>query len=150
MTGGAGNDVFVYEGGNDVITDYVADQDKIQLNLENITNSTVKGSDVILTTGEGSITVKAAKDKAITFIDDSGETADRIFYNDTSYAPLATGLTYDAKRTVLTASSKFTGNEIDLAEYLPTVTKVNASAVSQGVNIVGNDSANSIRYCHGR
>ena len=154
LTGGAGNDVFVYEGGNDVITDYKVGEDKIKLNQSEITSklnqseitsSSVKGSDVILTTTNGTLTVKGTKDKIIAFVDDSGKTSERIFYGNTSYAPLATGLTYDAKRIVLTASNKFTETSIDLGEYLPTVTKVNVSAVNQALNIVGNTSANSIK-----
>ena len=143
LTGGTGNDVFIYEGGNDVITDYKVGEDKIKISA--ITSSTVKGSDVILTTSNGTLTVKATKDKAITFVDDNGATTEKIFFANYSYDPLVNGLTYDAKRAVLTASNKFKGDEIDLSEYLPTVTKVNASAVSQALNIVGNDSDNSIK-----
>lgn len=145
LTGGAGNDIFVYEGGNDSITDYKSGEDKIKLSPSSITNSTVKGSDVILTTNNGTLTVKATKDKVITFVGDNGRETDKIFFANTSYEPLATGLTYDAKRTVLTSSNKFTGSKIDLGEYLGTVTKINAAANSQPLNIIGNSSANSIK-----
>ena len=145
LTGGAGKDIFIYESGNDLITDYKVGEDQIKLNLADVTNSSIKGSDVILTTDKGTLTLKGAKDKVVTFVDDNGATSDLIFFADTYYAPLETGLTYDAKRTVLTASNKFTSEEIDLEEYLETVTKVNASALSQGVNIVGNKNNNSIK-----
>ena len=105
----------------------------------------MKGSDVILTTSNGTLTLKKIKDKAITFVDDNGKTTEKIFFAGTSYSPLETGLNYDAKRVVLTASNKFSGNTIGLSEYLPTVTKINASAVNQILNIVGNSSANSIK-----
>jgi Ca2+-binding RTX toxin-like protein len=145
LTGGAGKDIFIYESGNDVITDYKSGEDKIQLNPSAITNSTLKGSDVILTTGNGTLTVKGVKDKVVTFVDNNGKTTEKIFYADTSYAPLETGLTYDAKRTVLTASNKYIGNEIDLGEYLGKVSKVNASAVTQALNVTGNALGNSIK-----
>ena len=145
LTGGAGLDVFIYEGGNDLITDYKAGEDKIKLNPSSITSSSVKGSDVILTTSNGTLTVKATKDKIINFVDNNGNNSEKIFFAGTSYTPLETGLTYDAKRTVLTASNKFTGNTIDLGEYLGTVSKVNASAISQAVNITGNAENNSIK-----
>ncbi len=87
------------------------------------TNSTVKGSDVILTTANGN---------------------ELIFFSNTSYAPLATDLTYDAKITVLTASNKFTGAEIDLANYLSTVTKVNAGSAKNALAITGNANNNSL------
>ena len=143
LTGGAGNDVFVYEGGKDVITDYKPNEDKIKISA--ITSSSVKGSDVILTTSNGILTVKATKDKVVTFVDNNGKTTDKIFFAGISYEPLETGLTYDAKRTVLTASNKFTGSKIDLGEYLGTVTKVNASAISKAVDITGNSADNSIK-----
>ena len=145
LTGSAGSDVFVYESGNDIITDYKVGEDKIQMNLSAIKSSTVKGSDVILTTGNGTLTLKGAKDKAVTFVDNAGKTTERIFYADTSYAPPETGLTYDAKRIVLTANNKFKGNKIDLGEYLETVTKVNVSAISQDVDVIGNSADNSIK-----
>ena len=112
--------------------------------MSDITNSTVKGSDVILTTANGTLTVKGAKEKTVTFTDGDSDT-DLIFFAGTSYTPLETGLSYDTKRTVLTASNKFTGTEIDLENYLSTVTKINASAMSKAVNIVGNDLGDSIK-----
>jgi len=138
LTGGNGADIFIYSSGNDIITDYKTGEDKISVNYS---TSTVKGSDVILTTANGNLTVKGAKDKVISFTDGS----EKIFFAGTSYSPLATGLTYDAKRTLLTASNKFSGNEINLENYLSTVQKINASALSKNVSIFGNDSNNSIK-----
>ena len=145
LTGGKGNDVFIYESGDDLITDYKAGEDTIRLNPSAITSSTVKGSNVILTTDSGTLTLKATKDKTITFIDEEGNATDKIFFSDTSYAPLETGLTYDAKKTAITASSKFGGYMIDLNECLSTTTKVNASAVKKALLISGNDLNNSIK-----
>lgn len=145
LTGGKGNDIFVYGGGNDLIADYKPNEDKINFNVADIESSTVKGSDVILTTGEGTISIKGAKDKVVTFIDNSGEDTELIFFGDTYYVPLETGLTYDAKRTILTASNKFGGNEIDLENYLSSVTKVNASALSKNLEITATDSVTSIK-----
>ena len=145
LTGGKGNDVFVYVGGKDLITDYKSGEDQINLNFDDVTKSTVKGSDVILTTNEGTLTIKGTKDKIVTFVDDNGTTTEKIFFTDISYTPLETGLTYDSKRTVLTASNKFKDNEIDLNDYLSTVTKLNTSALSQAVNIIGNENNNSIK-----
>ena len=98
-----------------------------------------------MTTSNGTLTGKSIKDKVITFIDNNGKTTDKIFFANTSYAPLPTGLSYDSKRTILTAGNKFTGKTIDLSQYLPTVTKINSSATSQAVNIVGNSSNNSVK-----
>ena len=149
MTGGNGTDIFVYSGGNDLITDYKPNEDKIKLNPNAITSSTVKSSDVILTTAESTISIKSAKDKVITFIDDNGNTTEKIFFWDMSYEPLATGLTYNTKRIVLTASNKFNGTTINLSDYLPTVEKVNVSALSKGINVVGNSANNSVKSSAG-
>ncbi|MBR1396468.1 MAG: hypothetical protein IJ563_02915 [Selenomonadaceae bacterium] len=72
LTGGAGRDVFVYESGNDVITDYKAGQDSIMIEDE-IESVSVKGSNVIFTISDGTLTVKGGKNKRITFIDSEGE-----------------------------------------------------------------------------
>ncbi|MBQ7199700.1 MAG: hypothetical protein IJS29_10605 [Selenomonadaceae bacterium] len=145
LTGGVGKDIFIYESGNDVITDYKPSDDMIKLNPSAITNSTVKGSNVVLTTANGNLTVKSAKDKVITFIDDNGNTTEKIYYGNIFYAPLDTGLTYDSKKTILTAGSKFSEGTIDLGNYLDTVKKVNASSIKQAVEIIGNDNNNSLK-----
>ena len=141
VTGGDGNDVFVCEGGNDTITDYIAGQDKIKLTNSTITGASLNNSNVVLTTSTGSITIKNGKDKEITVIDSVGKETKNVYPIDT----MPVGLTYDTKKTMLTASTKFTGNKIDLADYETTVTKVNASALSKVVEIDGNSSNNSLK-----
>ena len=83
LTGGAGSDVFVYVSGdgNDVITDYTAKQDKIKLSNATISGSSLKGSDVVLKVGTGSITVKNGKNKSISVVDDKGKTSSQIYGN---------------------------------------------------------------------
>ncbi|MBQ4403819.1 MAG: hypothetical protein II857_05355 [Selenomonadaceae bacterium] len=54
------------------------------------------------------------------------------------------GLSYNAKKTVLTATTEFTGSAIDLADFASTVKNVNASALKKGIKITGNALANSI------
>ena len=142
---GDGNDVFIYEGGNDYIADYAAGSDSIQIDFTKVTAQSVSGSNVILTIDEdNTVTIKGAKDKEITFVDASGNSDTKIFFNNTYYAPLDDGLKYDSKRVSLTADSKFAGTEIDLANYLSTVEKVNASAVTKDFTIKGNNNGNSI------
>ena len=64
LTGGKGKNVFVYTAGNDVITDYKAGKDLIQLD-GGYTSATLNGSDVVFTTANGSLTVKDAIGKDI-------------------------------------------------------------------------------------
>ena len=135
LTGGAGNDVFIYEGGNDVITDYTTGQDKIKISSGSITSASLSGSNVVLKTSTGSITVKSGKSKKLTIIDANGNSTTNIY-------PVDNGIS--VKGAIVTASSKFTSTKIDLKDYSGT-TKLNASAVSQSLNIVGNSSNNSIK-----
>ncbi|MBR1858052.1 MAG: hypothetical protein IJ797_00955 [Selenomonadaceae bacterium] len=75
LTGGAGKDVFVYDGnGADVITDYKAGQDVIQISEEvEFESVTVKGKNVTFNLDGNKLTVKNAKNKKITFVDEDGE-----------------------------------------------------------------------------
>ena len=81
LTGGNGNDVFVYANGdgNDVITDYTVKQDKIKLTSGTISSSSLKGSDVILKIGSGSITIKNGKNKSITVIDSKNKSTSKVY-----------------------------------------------------------------------
>ena len=132
LTGGKGNDIFIYESGNDVITDYKAGEDKIKLNVA-MKNYSVSGNDVILKTSKGNVTLKNGKGKKITILDSKNKTTEKIYY--------ANGLT--ASDSLLTATTVFSGNKIDLANY-SAAKNVNASALSK-INIIGNSSANSLK-----
>ena len=81
LSGGNGRDVFVYESGNDIITDYRAGYDKIKLTSGSITRSSISGSNVILTTGSGRITVRGARGRNITVIDSSGRETTQKYSN---------------------------------------------------------------------
>ena len=83
LTGGNGNDVFVYANGdgNDVIADYTAKQDKIKLTSGTINSSSLKGSDVVLKIGSGSITIKNGKNKSITVIDSKNKSTSKVYGN---------------------------------------------------------------------
>ena len=97
LTGGAGADTFVYNNGygNDVITDYSANEgDIIQLGKNTaVTGITYNGNDLILTVGKGKITVKGGARQAVTVFDDND--AEMIYkkrtlngYDERAYAEL--------------------------------------------------------------
>ena len=88
LTGGNGNDTFVYESGSDLITDYRAGYDKIKIASGSITGSSLSGSNVILTTSGGSLTVKNGRGKNLTVIDASGRETTRKYSNGGSSAML--------------------------------------------------------------
>ena len=85
LIGGAGEDVFIYSAGKDVIANYSAD-DTIKISSGEITKTAYKGSDVIFTVGNGSITVKDGKGKQISIIDSKGVTTSEIYSDSTSNA----------------------------------------------------------------
>ena len=71
MTGGQGNDIFIYDAGNDVITDY-ASGDKISVGAA-ISSTSIKGSDATFTINKNTLTVKNGKGKKITVINAKGK-----------------------------------------------------------------------------
>ena len=71
VTLSGGNDTYVYSGGNDVIQDY-ATVDTIKFETA-INSASVNGSNLVITTSAGNVTVKSAKDKAVSVIDLSEE-----------------------------------------------------------------------------
>lgn len=96
LTGGKGNDIFVYDGGGYItVTDYTAGQDKIQCDsnsiISNLINqATVSGNDVYLNKSvnplannykgtESCYLLKNAKGKKITFIDNRGNITEKTF-----------------------------------------------------------------------
>ena len=81
VIGGSGKDFFIYAAGDgaDVIEDYVAGKDKIKITSGEISNSTLKNSDVVLKIGSGSLTVNEGKGKKITITDANGNTTTKIY-----------------------------------------------------------------------
>ena len=136
---GAGADVYIYQGGDDIVQDY-STADTIQIYSEKIKIAGVEtvGSNVIYSTDAGYITVKGGSGKKIILIDANGE---EIILEQ----PLPDGWKYNSKKTAITATATTAGN-IDLTEeYGSDVTKVNASKLTKGVQIVSNVLDNSIK-----
>ena len=149
ISGGAGNDtvslgggadVYIYSGGNDLIQDYKPGEDKIKLSGATITGASISGSNVVLKTSGGKITVKGAKNKKITVIDSKGKETTNIYPLET----LPAGLSYDKSKKVLTVGKKFTGSSIDLADFATTTKTVDASAFTKKIQITGNNRGDTI------
>ena len=110
-----------------------------ELRITGTTYTSVKsGNDLKINVGTGSILIKDAANIEVNIAGtlDSGSSQDT-----TPADTLPVGIS--VKSGILTASTKFTGTEINLANY--DATKVNAASLSQEVTIVGNDSNNSIK-----
>ena len=82
LIGNKGNDTFVYRGGNDVISDYTANQDVISV-VGGLTyvDYEVSGKDIVMDFDDYSLTITNGLDKTITFIGESA-TALMKTYND--------------------------------------------------------------------
>ena len=83
---GGGKDVYVYSGGNDLIQDYAAGQDEIYLDRATITGSSLSGSNVVLKTSAGNLTIKNGKNKNITVLDSAGTKTTKKYSNSGSSA----------------------------------------------------------------
>ena len=127
MTGGNGNDVFIYSGGEDVITDYDA-KDKISVNSGlAYSGHALNGNDIVINYGAGnSLKIIGGKDKVI---------------NLNSSANLYTAnAIFDSKGTSATLASSL--QSFDAKGYAKLVT-IDGSAASL-ISILGNDKANRI------
>ena len=130
LVGNEGSDIFVYNkgDGNDKILDY-AEEDKISISGDKVSNIKSKGSDIIFTVGSGTITVIGGKDKRITYVDSKGEHI---------YPQIFT-----VKGKTITLTEDYSGKSFNVTDY-GNYNTINASAVEHGLNIVGNDFSNSI------
>lgn len=124
LQGGAGKDFFFYESGQDVITDYVAGEDKIKLLTSSITKSSLSNNNVVLTTKDGSITVKNGKGKKITVIDAEGNETKKVYGNTTTLTVT------NATKSPVTVDSA--------------IKTINASKRTKAIQITGNSLANTI------
>ena len=107
ITSGKGKDTIEYNGGNDVINDYTAGQDKLKLSVD-LTNTILKDNDVVLSTNNGTITLKEAKGKKVTTIDKDGNTTSMIYGSSSTTLNNADGDSFKAfgDTVVLDASNR--------------------------------------------
>ncbi len=166
LYGGIGADTFRFYGdeGNDVVVNYQGEKDEISLGSDyygKLKSATVSGNDVVLSVGDGTLTVKNGKGAPIRIVDANNVASLTVFTTGTSdydsttgtftgdatrnlFATTPRGIAYNAKRTALTATAAFAGIEIDAKKYWPTIQTINASAVRRGVRVRGTDDVKSI------
>ena len=127
LTGGAGQDTFVYANsdGNDIVQDYAAEQDTLQISSGTISQTELANSnkDLVFTVGVGTVTLTNAATETIRLKDRRGS--------------------YTASGTAITLGSDFTGT-IDTNNYLSTVTAIDGRNAEGIVNITGNSQDNII------
>ena len=121
LTGGKGADIFIYSEGNDIITDWTA-SDRISLTAA-VSKTTLDGSDVVFTVGNGSLTVKDGKGKTLNVITSSGK----------QYSTVLGGTTLTLTNV---ATSPVTVNS--------SLKEIDASTRTKAINITGNDKANTL------
>ncbi len=142
---GGGKDIYIYSSGNDLIQDYTAGADKIKLSSGSITDSSISGSNVILKTSNGNITIQNGKDQKITIIDKDGKETTQI-YPLVTPETLSSGWKYgNTAKTNLTASVASAAN-VDLTQtYGTSVVTVDGSKITAARSFTGNALANSIK-----
>ena len=127
--GGAGSDTFLYTvgGGKDVINNFNSDTDVIRISGTTValTDFAEKSGNVVLTVGNGNITIKDAPRGRINVEYDGGSV---------SYKVLPEGVSYNAKKSVVTADKTFGGTLIAADLELP-VKEINASAATKAVEL---------------
>ena len=136
LTGGSGNDVFVYANGSgkDTITDYTAGKDKIKITGAKISKTSVRGSDVILNIGSGSINIKNGKGKKLSIYNNATNLTTTVIGGSSS--SISSGST----STILTVTNS-TKSPVTTGSTIKTV---NASSRTSAIKITGNSLANSI------
>ena len=138
ITGSNGAEVFVYANndGNDTIYGWTSN-DTIVLTSGSVSESTTTDNgDVVIAIGYDSITIQDAADKTINITNGNPE-PDTLPSYDT--------LTYNSNRTAVTISSSYSDNYVDDSIYDASVVTIDASQVSSGLKIEGNDNHNVIK-----
>ena len=140
LTGGDGADVFIYSenSGNDVITDYNADEDKVKITNGAISKVTVDNDNVIIYVGENKLTIKnGRKQEDITIINEKG--IESIYSVNETYSLNAEGTAIK----LLEGYEEESFNAANLTDYAKLKT-IDGSAVTYGLEIIGNKIANKI------
>ena len=183
LYGGNGVDTFRFYGdeGNDTVIGYQSTKDIISLGSNTygeLKSATVNGNDVILSVGDGTLTIKDGKEKIIRITDGNGYVSYTRFVSGTTnynsntarftasddnevytlFQKSITGLAYNSNRTALTAKKDFTLSSINANYFWWTVKSINVSAADHGVNVFGNETITSmtgskyedILYANGR
>ncbi|MBQ6005783.1 MAG: hypothetical protein IJL14_06015 [Selenomonadaceae bacterium] len=140
LTGGEGTDSFVYASGdgNDVITDYTEGEDTIQIS-GGVAKVSTSGNDVILTVGNGKITILDGVGKKISYRDDDGDHT----YPDKE-------LEVNTAGTAVTLLSGYTSDTFnvttnsDVAAYANKIKTIDATQVEHSLTITGNSLANTV------
>ncbi len=144
LSGGAGNDTvslggdayltqYNYSGGNDIIFGFKSD-DTLKISGK----TSISGDDIIFTVGKNFVTLVGMAGE--TFYLNGKQT---IIGGNTLPAGLSTS------GAVLTASSEFTGDEINLANFDSSITTVNAAGVKQNLKLTGTSTNNALRGGYG-
>ncbi|MBO4779583.1 MAG: calcium-binding protein, partial [Selenomonadaceae bacterium] len=84
LTGSTNAEVFVYDSGNDVITNY-SGEDTVKIAAGSIDSYYTDNADLIFMIGDGSLTLKDMQGRYITITDSSGNTTTQL-YGSTGYS----------------------------------------------------------------
>ena len=137
LTGGAGADVFIYTGGDVVITDYNSTQkDVIRLVDVDMESDSYyfSGKDVVFETDSGNLTILNGKGKEITWFNSIGKSTSKAYVDASEKV-----FSKDATIKSYSANSYIKSN----------IVTIDASALKQAIKITGNNNDNFIKGGNG-
>lgn len=156
IVGGKGNDTIINSGanttyvygtgdGSDVIEDW-NETSKISLTSGAVSGYSLSGSNVILKIGSDTLTLKKAKDKAISIVASDGTAISTVISAESmdSDSTVIAGLSYNADKTVLTVSDVYSAKTLPANAYVSSVDTIKANGRNKAIHIVGNVNDNSI------
>ena len=152
LQGGSGTDTFFYGSGDgiDTITDYSAATDTIDFYTGSISSVSVSGSDILLGSSSGSLTIKEAADGLIKVVAPSGTTYNAWIGKDTIHSGnYSSDINYYFGSASYTDTLCLTGNDnIWLNNTTSTIfvniDNLDASASTGQVTLAGSESSNLI------
>lgn len=125
-----------YESGNDVIQNYRA-EDKIKLLSGNISKAELDGNDVVITIGNGSITLKDTKDKEVNILDSNNKTIK--FTNTYQGNSVSNNVINNSANNTLISGTNGNDSIINSGSYVT----VNTGAGNDTLSMIVNNSKNN-------
>ena len=131
LFGGNGSDTFIYASGNgnDIIKDYTAGQDTLEISSGSIAGTKISGNNIVFTIGDGTIVVENVSGKTVSIKDNRGS--------------------YTVANTQIILGKEF-GGALDVNNFLSTVKTINGSDTGKNITITGNAQDNIIYVGNGR
>ncbi|MBQ6005187.1 MAG: hypothetical protein IJL14_02945 [Selenomonadaceae bacterium] len=122
LTGSSDAEVFIYDGGNDVITNY-SGEDTVQIASGSINGYSIKNGDLIFKIGSGSLTLKNMANHSITIKNSSGRTSTNFYGTGYTAQEVIKNLVKAWTKTLLTGTAEL-DESIQLCSHFKSISAV--------------------------